>query len=209
MSATFIRIYPENPELRKIRQVAEVIRDGGLVIMPTDSVYGICVDLHQRKAIDRLLKLKGVRAKNMALSFICKDMSEVSNYVKRIDTPIFKILKKTLPGPYTYIFESNTRVPKILGVSKSTVGIRIPDNQIPRALVEELGHPVITTSIKNNDSIREYITDPEVIYEEFKHHVDLIIDGGISGNVPTTVVSCIYGVPEIIREGLGPIEPLT
>ena len=188
MSANYLKIYPENPELRKIRLAAEILKMGGLVITPTDSVYGIIVDLHNRKAIDRLLKLKGLRPKDINLSFICKDLSEVSNYVKRIDTPVFKILKKTLPGPYTYILESNSKVPKILGVTKSTVGIRIPANQIPISIATELGNPIITASIKNEDTIREYITDPDAIFETFKNHVELVIDGGVSGNIPTTVI---------------------
>jgi tRNA threonylcarbamoyl adenosine modification protein (Sua5/YciO/YrdC/YwlC family) len=209
MPASYVKIYPENPEMRKIRQAASVLKGGGLVIVPTDTVYGITVDFKNRKAIDRLLKLKGLRPKDMSLSFICRDLSEVSSYVKRIDTPVFKMLKKTLPGPYTYIFESSAQVPKILGVSKSTVGIRIPDNLIPVSIVEELDNPIITTSIKNNDTIREYITDPEIIYEEFKNHVDLVIDGGMSGNIPSTVVDCTPGIPEIVREGLGAIEDLS
>jgi tRNA threonylcarbamoyl adenosine modification protein (Sua5/YciO/YrdC/YwlC family) len=208
MSANYIKIYPENPELRKIRLAAEILKIGGLVITPTDSVYGIVVDLHNRKAIDRLLKLKGLRPKDINLSFICKDMSEVSNYVKRIDTPIFKILKKTLPGLYTYILESNSKVPKILGVTKSTVGIRIPDNQIPISIATEVGNPIVTASIKDEDTVREYITDPDLIYDTFKNRVELVIDGGVSGNIPTSVIDCTSGLPVVIREGLGKTESI-
>lgn len=203
MAASIIKIHPENPEMRKIRTAVEVLRNGGLVIIPTDTVYGIVVDLFNRKAIDRLLKLKGQRPKDMNLSFICQDLSEVSGYVKRIDTPLFKILKKTLPGPYTFILESNSKVPKILGVSKQTVGIRIPNNNIPLMMAAELGNPIMTTSIKDNDAIREYSTDPEIIADNYKNHVELVVDGGISGNIPSTVIDCTSGIPEIIRKGLG------
>ena len=205
MAANYMKLYQENPEMQKIRQAVEILRNGGLVICPTDTVYGIVCDLFNRKAVDRLMKLKGLKPKEMNLSFICYDLSDISNYVKRLDTPDFKLLKKSLPGPFTFILESNSNVPKILGVNKKTVGIRIPDNNIPRQIVKELGNPIMTTSIKDDDKIREYITDPEVIYETFKHQVDLVIDGGTSGIMPSTVIDCTGDQFVIIREGLGDI----
>ncbi len=206
MSANYMKLYQENPEMQKIRQAVEILRNGGLVICPTDTVYGIVCDLFNRKAIDRLMKLKGLKPKEMNLSFICYDLSDISNYVKRLDTPDFKLLKKSLPGPFTFILESNNNVPKILGVNKKTVGIRIPDNNIPRQIVKELGNPIMTTSIKDDDHVREYITDPEIIFDTFKNQVDLVIDGGPSGIVPSTVVDCTQDEFIIIREGLGDIR---
>ncbi|MCA6074282.1 L-threonylcarbamoyladenylate synthase [Fulvivirga sedimenti] len=206
MSANYMKLYQENPEMQKVRQAVEILRNGGLVICPTDTVYGIVCDLFNRKAIDRLMKLKGLKPKEMNLSFICYDLSDISNYVKRLDTPDFKLLKKSLPGPFTFILESNNNVPKILGVNKKTVGIRIPDNNIPRQIVKELGNPIMTTSIKDDDHIREYITDPEIIYDTFKNQVDLVIDGGPSGIIPSTVVDCTQDEFIIVREGLGDIR---
>ena len=206
MSANYMKLYQENPEMQKIRQAVEILRNGGLVICPTDTVYGIVCDLFNRKAIDRLIKLKGLKPKEMNLSFICYDLSDISNYVRRLDTPDFKLLKKSLPGPFTFILESNNNVPKILGVNKKTVGIRIPDNNIPRQIVKELGNPIMTTSIKDDDHVREYITDPEIIFDTFKNQVDLVIDGGPSGIVPSTVVDCTQDEFVIVREGLGDIR---
>lgn len=206
MPAEFLRLYPENPEEKKIDKVVKVLNQGGIIIYPTDTVYGIGCDIFNRKAIDRLCQVKGIKPQKLNLSFICYDLSHISEYVKRIDTPIFKLLKKALPGPFTFILESSSKVPKILNVNKKTVGIRIPDNNIPRMIVKSLGHPIITTSIKDTDDIIEYTTDPDIIYEEFKNQVDIVIDGGFGGNVPSTVVDCSTGGPELIREGLGDLE---
>ncbi|MEJ2003765.1 MAG: L-threonylcarbamoyladenylate synthase [Cyclobacteriaceae bacterium] len=206
MAANYMKLYQENPEMQKVRQAVNILKEGGLVICPTDTVYGIVCDLFNRKGVDRLMKFKGIKAKELNLSFICYDLSDISHYVKRLDTPDFKLLKKSLPGPFTFILESNSNVPKILGVNKKTVGIRIPDNNIPRQIVKELGNPIMTTSIKDDDKIREYITDPEIIYENFKHHVDLVIDGGMSGITPSTVVDCTGGEFVVMREGLGDIR---
>ena len=188
MTAELLTIHPINPEPRKIERAVEVLRKGGIVVYPTDTIYGIGCDLKNRRAVERLCQIIGIKPQKMNLSFICHDMSHISEYVKRIDTPVFKILKKALPGPFTFIFESNTNVPKILSVNKNTVGIRIPNHNIPRALVALLGNPLITSSIKNDDEIKEYTTDPEEIYEDFKHKVDVVIDGGTGGNVPSTIV---------------------
>lgn len=206
MAAELLKIHPVNPEGRKIAQVIERLKQGGIVIYPTDTIYGIGCDLMNRKSIARLCQIMDIKPQKLDLSFICHDLSHISEYVRRLETPVFKLLKKTLPGPYTFILESSTRVPKILDVNKKTVGIRIPDHTIPRTIVELLGNPLITSSIKDDDKIKEYTTDPEKIYEDFKHKVDLVIDGGPGGNVPSTVVDCTGPDPVIIRQGLGDIE---
>ncbi len=207
MAAVFLPIHPQNPEPRKISQVVDLLKQGGIIIYPTDTIYGIGCDLMNRKSIERLCKITDVKPQKLDLSFICNDLSHISEFVKRIDTPIFKILKKSLPGPFTYIFESSTKVPKILNVNKKTVGIRIPDHSIPRDLVAQLGNPLITTSIKDEDAIKEYTTDPQEIYQDFKNKVDLVIDGGPGGNVPSTVVDFTGSQPEIRRIGLGDFDP--
>lgn len=206
MAAEFISIHPKDPEPRKIAQVVSVLKDGGIIIYPTDTVYGMGCDLFNRKAIHRLCQILDIKPHKLNLSFICHDLSHISEYAKRIDTPTFKLLKKSLPGPYTFILESSNKVPKILDVNKKTVGIRIPDHNIPRSIVAQLGNPLITASIKDDDVIREYTTDPEDIYEDFKHRVDLVIDGGPGGNIPSTVVDCTGQEMEIVRQGLGEID---
>ncbi|MCU0421142.1 MAG: L-threonylcarbamoyladenylate synthase [Cyclobacteriaceae bacterium] len=207
MPAELLKIHPLNPELRKINHVVEVVSRGGIIIYPTDTIYGIGCDLMNRRAVERLCKIMDVKPHKMNLSFICHDLSHISEYVKRIDTPEFKILKKALPGPFTFIFESSTQVPKILDVNKKTVGIRIPDHAIPREIVRLMGHPLITSSIKDDDIIKEYTTDPEEIYHDFKHLVEVVVDGGPGGNVPSTVVDFTLGEPVITRQGLGDFSP--
>ena len=206
MSAELLKIHPDNPEKRKIESVVSVLKKGGIVIYPTDTIYGIGCDLMNRKSIERLCQIMGVKPQKLDLSFICNDLSHISEYVKRVDTPVFKLLKKSLPGPFTFILESNTKVPKILDVNKKTVGIRIPAHNIPRMIVAQLGNPLITSSIKNDDLIKEYTTDPEEIYEDFKHVVDVVIDGGAGGNIPSTIVDCTEDEIKITRQGLGTID---
>ena len=203
MPAEFLSIHPQNPEPRKINRTIEVLQKGGIVIYPTDTIYGIGCDLMNRRAVERLCQVMNIKPTKLNLSFICGNLSDISRYVKRIDTPVFKILKKSLPGPFTFIFESSSQVPKILGVNKKTVGIRIPDNSIPLELVNHLGNPLITSSIKDDDQIKEYTTDPEEIFEDFKHKVDLVIDGGAGGNVPSTIVDFTGDEPQMVRRGLG------
>src|SRR5688572_3536448 len=205
MPAEFLKIHPQNPEMRKINRVVDVLRAGGIIIYPTDTIYGIGCDLMSRKAIDRLCKIMDIKPSKLDLSFICTDLSQVSEYVKQIETPVFKVLKKSLPGPFTFILESSNRVPKILDVSKKTVGIRIPNHNIPIALVAALGNPIITSSVKDEDTIVEYTTDPEEIYEDFKNKVDMIIDGGVGGNIPSTVIDCTTNELVVLRQGLGAI----
>jgi tRNA threonylcarbamoyl adenosine modification protein (Sua5/YciO/YrdC/YwlC family) len=206
MTAELLTIHPLNPEPRKIDYVVNMLRQGGIIVYPTDTIYGIGCDLMNRKAVERLCRIMNVKPQKMDLSFICHDLSHNSVYVKRIDTPMLKLLKKTFPGPYTFIFESSSKVPKILDVNKKTVGIRIPDHHIPRMIVEQLGNPLITSSIKDDDHIKEYTTDPEEIYEDFKHQVDLVIDGGAGGNIPSTVVDCTSDELVVVRKGLGVVD---
>ncbi len=206
MPASLIAIHPGNPEERKINQVVDVLRNGGIVIYPTDTIYGIGCDLMNRKAVERLCRVLGIKPQKLDLSFICQDLSHVSLYVKRMDTPVFKLLKKALPGPYTFILESSSKVPRILEINKKTVGIRIPDHPIPLAIVAGLGNPLITSSIKDDDKIKAYTTDPEEIYEDFKHQVDLVIDGGVGNNVPSTVVDCTGPDFVIVRQAAGNID---
>lgn len=203
MPAEQLSIHPLNPEPRKINRVVEILQKGGVIIYPTDTIYGIGCDLTNKRAIERLCSIEGIKPQKMNLSFICNDLSHISEYVRHLETPEFKILKRLLPGPFTFIFESNSNVPKILGVNKKTVGIRIPDHQIPLEIVKLLGNPLITSSIKDDDTIKEYTTDPEEIYEDFKNKVDLVISGGQGGNVPSTIVDFTSGEPVVTRQGLG------
>ena len=205
MGAELIKLYPENPQEKHILHIVDVLRNGGLIIYPTDTVYGLGCDLFNHKAIDKLKMIKGIKGKDINLSFICYDLSQLSEYARHVSTPVFKLMKKTLPGPYTFILESSSKTPKILNVKKKTVGIRIPDNNIPRDIVKHLGNPIITTSIHDDDEVREYVTDPTLIFEEFENQVDIVIDGG-SGNLQaSTVVDCTGNTPEVVREGMGEI----
>jgi tRNA threonylcarbamoyl adenosine modification protein (Sua5/YciO/YrdC/YwlC family) len=206
MSADLLTIHPKNPEERKIDQAVECLRNGGIVIYPTDTVYGIGCDLMNRKSVLRLCHILGIKPQKLDLSFICHDLSDIATYVKRIDTPTFKLLKRLLPGPYTFILESSSAVPKILDVNKKTVGIRVPDHPIPRMIVEKLGNPLITSSVKDDDHIIEYTTDPEEIYEDFEHQVDMVINGGPCGNIPSTVVDCTGDEVKILRMGKGEVD---
>ena len=202
MTAELLRTHPENPELRKIERAVEVLKNDGVIIYPTDTVYGLGCDIFNQRALERLKLIKGIKGKSLNLSFICYDLSHISEYARQLDTPTFKLMKKALPGPYTFILESSSKVPKILNAKKKTVGIRVPDNNIPREIVRVLGNPIFTTSI-HDDEIHDYATDPEIIYEEFKNRVDLMIDGGPGNVKPSTVIDCTGPVPELIREGMG------
>jgi tRNA threonylcarbamoyl adenosine modification protein (Sua5/YciO/YrdC/YwlC family) len=206
MSAELIRIHPDNPDMRKIERVVEILRDGGVIIYPTDTVYGIGCDIFNQKAIERILRIKGLKMKNANLSFICYDLSHISEYTRHLSTPVFKVMKKALPGPFTFILESSSRVPKILNTNKKTVGIRVPDHNIPREIVNMLGNPIITTSIHDEDEVIEYSTDPSLIFEKYEDLVDAVIDGGYGNNVPSTIVNCVDDQFEVIREGLGDIN---
>ncbi|SMD45959.1 tRNA threonylcarbamoyl adenosine modification protein, Sua5/YciO/YrdC/YwlC family [Aquiflexum balticum DSM 16537] len=208
MSAELIKLYPENPDPRKIQKIVDVLRAGGIIIYPTDTVYGMGCDIHNLRAIERIALIKGIKVKKHNFSFICYDLSNISEYTRALSTPVFKIMKKTLPGPYTFILEANNNVPKILNSNKKTVGIRVPDHSIPRLLVRELGSPILTTSIKDEDDVIEYSTDPELIFEKYRDLVDIVIDGGYGNNVASTILDCTGDEIEIVREGLGPVDDI-
>lgn len=204
--AELIKLYEQNPEQRKLDRIVETLKDGGVIIYPTDTVYGIGCDIFNHKAVERVCRIKGIDPNKNNLSFICYDLSDISNYVKNLPTHVFKVMKKALPGPFTFILNSNSSVPKILNAKKKSVGIRVPDHNIPRAIVKELGNPIVTTSIRDEDEIIEYSTDPSLIYEKFDHLVDIVIDGGYGGNIASTVIDCTQDTFEIVREGKGDIE---
>lgn len=197
-----IKIYPDNPTPRVISRVVDVLRGGGIIIYPTDTVYGMGCDITKTRAVERIIKLKGIKPKDAQFSFICSDLSHISDYA-RVDNPTFKLLKRNLPGPFTFILPGLHRVPDYFISKRKTVGIRIPNNKIPLELVKELGNPLMTTSIKDDDEVIEYTTDPELIYEKYSELVDLVIDGGFGDNMASTVVDCTEAEPVIIREGKG------
>tara|TARA_R110002049_G_scaffold162338_2_gene328064 strand:+ start:483 stop:1112 length:630 start_codon:yes stop_codon:yes gene_type:complete len=206
MSAEFIRLYEENPEDKKIDQIVEVLRNGGVIIYPTDTIYGMGCDIFNQKAVQRVAQLKGLKLEKANFSIICSDLSNISEYVRNLSTPVYKVMKKALPGPFTFILNSSSKVPKILNTKKKTIGIRVPDHKIPRLIVERLGNPIITTSIRDEDEVIEYSTDPELIYEKFKNQVDIVIHGDYGKNVASTVIDCSGDEIEVIREGLGNID---
>ncbi|HUH47447.1 MAG TPA: L-threonylcarbamoyladenylate synthase [Arenibacter sp.] len=201
----FIKIYPENPNPREINRVVEVLRKGGLIIYPTDTVYGLGCDITNTKALEKIARIKGVKLAKANWSFICADLSNLSDYVRQIDTATFKILKRALPGPYTFILPGNNNLPKEFK-KKKTVGIRVPDNNIARTLVEVLGNPIISTSIRDEDELLEYTTDPELIYEKWQNLVDVVIDGGYGDNMASTVIDLSEGEPIVVREGKGSLD---
>jgi len=201
-----IRIYPENPNPKHIRQVVDLLEVGGIIIYPTDTVYAMGCDIKANKSIDKIARFKGLNPENPDLSLIFHDMSQLSEYTVVRDNTIFKLLKRNLPGPFTFIVRANNQIPKLFKNKKKTVGIRIPDNPIVLQLVKELGRPIITTSIHDPDEIVEYTTDPELIHEKFREFADIVIDGGYGKNEASTIVDCTTDEPEIIRQGLGILE---
>lgn len=204
--SNLIRIYEENPNEREIEKVVKILRKGGLIIYPTDTVYGIGCDITNTKAMEKVAKIKGVKLEKANFSFICHDLSNLSDYVKQIDTATYKILKKALPGPYTFVLPSSNGLPKAFK-NKKTVGIRVPDNSIIRELVKQLGNPIVSTSIYDEDDLIEYTTDPELIFEKWRNIVEVVIDGGYGGNIPSTVIDLAdeEGVT-VLREGKGSID---
>lgn len=201
-----IRIYPENPNPKAIQQVVDVLRSGGIIIYPTDTIYGLGCDITNHKAIEKICQIRGIKPEKANFSFICHDLQNISEYVKPIDTSVFRLIKKALPGPFTFIFNASNNVPKLLSSKKKTVGIRVPDNEIAMEIVKQLGNPILSTSIRDDDDILEYSTDPELIHEKFEDRVDLVIDGGYGGNVASTVVDCTTGEFTVLREGKGKLE---
>ena len=204
--AEFIKIYNENPNPKEIAKVVKVLQSGGLVIYPTDTIYGLGCDITKTKSLEKIAHIKGVQLEKANLSFICNDLSHLSDYVKQLDSATFKILKRALPGPYTFILPGSNNLPKVFK-KKKTVGIRIPDNNIIRTLVEELGNPIVSTSIRDEDDVLEYTTDPELIFEKWQGLVDVVIDGGYGDNEPSTVID-LTEEPAVIREGKGSLDIL-
>jgi len=208
MKAQYLKTHPENPEQRKIDNVVQVLKNGGIIIYPTDTIYGIGCDLFNKKAVAKLVQILGIKSKHLNLSFICSDISQVSEYVKQLPNEVFKVMKKALPGPYTFILPSSSNVPKILDINKKTVGIRVPDNLITTSIVETLGNPIISASIRDEDEIVEYTTDPELIYERYSAKVDIVIDGGYGNNTASTILDCTGDSIEVTREGAGDLSVL-
>ncbi|MDC9723024.1 MAG: L-threonylcarbamoyladenylate synthase [Urechidicola sp.] len=202
-----IKIYSENPNSKEIDKVAAVLKKGGLVIYPTDTVYGLGCDITNTKALERIARIKGVKLEKANFSFICNDLSHLSDYVRQIDTPTYKILKRALPGPYTFILPGNNNLPKVFK-KKKTVGIRVPDNTIAQAIVTALGNPIVSTSIHDEDELIEYTTDPELIFEKWESKVDIVIDGGYGDNHASTVIDLTDDEPLVVREGKGSLDIL-
>jgi tRNA threonylcarbamoyl adenosine modification protein (Sua5/YciO/YrdC/YwlC family) len=201
-----IEVHPDNPNPRQIQQVVRLLREGGIIIYPTDTVYGLGCDITKPKAVEQIARIKDVKIEKANFSFICHNLSHVSGYTRPIENSIFKLMKRYLPGPFTFILPANTNVPAIFRNKKKTIGVRIPDHNIPLAIVRELGNPILTTSIHDFDKLIDYTTDPEEIHETLGNQVDLVIDGGYGHNVPSTVVDCTVSPPEIIRQGIGIID---
>lgn len=201
-----LKIYNENPNPRDIRKVVDVLRDGGVIIYPTDTVYGIGCDITNQKAVEKIAQYKGIKVEKANFSFICSDLSHISDYTKPFSSTVFKLMKKNLPGPFTFILEASNNVPRYFKGKKKTVGIRVPANNIIRDIVYELGNPILSTSIRDEDEILEYTTDPELIYEKFQDFADIVIDGGYGEIIPSTVIDCTGETIEIVREGKGELE---
>ena len=203
----FIKIYEDKPNEAAIKRVVDVLKNGGLVIYPTDTVYGLGCDITNTKALERIAKIKGIKLEKANFSFVCSDLSNISDYVKQIDTSTFKLLKRALPGAYTFILPGNNNLPKEFK-KKTTVGIRVPDNQIALEIVRKLGNPIVSTSIHDEDEVLEYSTDPELIFEKWQNLVDVVIDGGYGDNLASTIIDLSGFEPVIIREGKGSLDIL-
>ena len=201
-----IKIYPNNPNEKQLAEVVACLRNGGIIIYPTDTVYGLGCDIYQAKAIEKLCKIRNINPEKANLSFICADLSHLSDFVKPIDNAVFRVLKHALPGPFTFILNANNKVPKLMHSNKKTVGIRVPDNDIARSIVKLLGNPIVSTSIHDDDEVVEYSTDPELIYEKYKDLVDMVIDGGYGELQASTVVDYTSDEPVIVRQGKGDLE---
>lgn len=201
-----LHIHPDNPNPREMKQVTECLRDGGIVIYPTDTVYGMGCDIFKLRTIEKIAKLKGIDPEKANFSIICSDLSHLSDFSKPIENHVYKVMRKALPGPFTFILEASGNVPKIFKARKKTIGIRIPNNNIALEIVKQLGNPVVNTSIHDDDKVIEYTTDPELIHEKYQQKVDIVIAGGYGHTIPSTVIDCSNGELTIIREGLGDIN---
>ncbi len=201
-----LKLYNENTNIRDIQKVVEILRDGGTIIYPTDTVYGMGCDITKPKAVEKIARFKGMKVEKTNFSFICSNLSHLSDYTRPISNQLFKLMNRNLPGPFTFILEANNNVPKYFKGKKKTVGIRVPDNNIVRMIVEELGNPILSTSIHGDDDIVEYYTDPELIHEKFKDTVDLVIDGGSGELIPSTIINCTGGEITLEREGKGKLD---
>ena len=201
-----LKIYPENPNPKDIRLVVDILQKGGIIIYPTDTVYGLGCDITNAKAVEKIARYKNVEVEKSNFSFICSDLSHLSGFSKPVSNQLYKLLKRYLPGPYTFILNANNNVPKYFKGKKKTVGVRIPDNSIILEIVRLLGNPIMSTSIHDDDQIVEYSTDPELIHEKFRDIVDLVIDGGYGDNIPSTIVDCTEEMPVIVRQGKGIFE---
>ncbi|HNW70112.1 MAG TPA: L-threonylcarbamoyladenylate synthase [Bacteroidales bacterium] len=201
-----LKIHPQNPSERQMKMAVDCLAGGGIIIYPTDTVYGLACDIYKPKALERIARIKSINLEKANFSFICYDLSTLSEYTKAIPNQVYKLMRKTLPGPFTYILEANNNVPKIFHSKKRTIGIRVPGNNIARELVRMLGNPIASTSIRDEDEIIEYTTDPELIHEKFQKLVDIVIDGGYGDNEASTVIDCTSGEPELVRQGKGIID---
>ncbi|MEM1320599.1 MAG: L-threonylcarbamoyladenylate synthase [Bacteroidota bacterium] len=201
-----LKVHTENPEQRKIQQIIKVLEDGGVIIYPTDTVYGLGCDIFNNRAVERICRLRQLNPAKANLSFICENLSQLSQYTKPLDNRTFRLLKRNLPGPFTFIFNTNNSVPKLLKNKRKTAGIRIPNNSIAQAIIARLGRPILSISIKIEDEILEYLTDPIDIHEEYGKLVDMVVDGGISGHTASTIVDCTSSEIDILREGAGELE---
>lgn len=201
-----LKIHPETPGHRQVQKAVDILKNGGVIIFPTDTVYGLGCDVFNHKAVERVASIKGIRLDKAHFSFICHNLSHLTDYARHVNNPTFKLMKQYLPGPYTFILEAGSNVPRIFRNRKKTIGIRIPDNKIILEIVRELGNAVLTTSIHDEDEVLDYTTDPELIYEHYHNRVDAVIHGGYGNNVPSTVIDCTGELPEVIREGMGRVN---
>ena len=203
-----LNIHPDNPDKRKIDQVISILKKGGVIIYPTDTVYSMACDLNNRKAVERMAQIKGVKIEKSNFSLICSDLSHISDYTIQFGNNIYKLMKRALPGPYTFILNANNSVPKLFKSKKKTIGIRVPDNNIALSIVEYLGNPLISSSVRDDDEILDYITDPELIHEKYEKLIDVVIDGGFGNNEASTIIDCTSNDPEVLREGIGSLDIL-
>ncbi|MFO7370866.1 MAG: L-threonylcarbamoyladenylate synthase [Bacteroidales bacterium] len=201
-----LKIHPETPGQRQVQKAVEILKEGGVLIFPTDTVYGLGCDIFNHKAVERVARIKGINIEKANFSFICHNLSHLTDYAKHVNNPTFKLMKQCLPGPFTFILNASNNVPRIFRNRKKTIGIRIPDNNIIVDIVRDLGNAVLTTSIHDEDEVLDYITDPELIHEQYNSIVDAVIHGGFGGNMPSTVIDCTGPVPQLVRQGIGQVE---